>query len=64
MQDELKEKSILTVADMPNAADEGVMLNMIMRQNRMTFEANLRAARHNGLSISSKLMRLATRVIR
>ncbi len=53
---------VLTVADSPGAMRQGVALNMTLRQNRVTFEANLQAARAAGLNLSSKLLRLATEV--
>ncbi len=58
----LRGKPVLTVADSPDAARQGVALNMDTRQNKVTFEANLGAARGNGLTLSSKLLRLATKV--
>ena len=56
-------RPVLTVADTPGAIHRGVMLNMKMRDGRVTFEANLGAARINGLRISSKLLQLATEVV-
>jgi hypothetical protein len=53
---------VLTVADSPGAADRGVALNMHVVQNRITFEANLEAARQAKVSLSAKLLRLATEV--
>lgn len=53
----------LTVADSPGAAQQGVALNMAVTRNKVTFEANLAAARAAGLTLSSKLLRLATEVI-
>ncbi|MGO8856680.1 MAG: YfiR family protein [Steroidobacteraceae bacterium] len=53
---------VLTVADSPGAVDQGVALNMSVVNNRITFEANLAAARDAKLSLSSKLLRLATKV--
>lgn len=53
----------LTVADSPGAAQQGVALNMAVSHNKVTFEANLAAARAAGLGLSSKLLRLATEVI-
>ena len=41
-----------------------VALNMNMMQGKVTFEANLQAARDAGLDLSSKLLRLATEVQR
>ena len=54
---------ILIVADSPGAIRQGVMLNMTVVQGRVTFEANLVAARDARLNLSSKLLRLATEVI-
>jgi len=53
---------VLTVADSPGAARQGVTLNMAVAQNKITFEANLQAARASRLNLSSKLLRLATEV--
>jgi hypothetical protein len=53
---------ILTVADSPGAMRRGVALNMTVAQGKVTFEANLQAARRGGLNLSSKLLRLATEV--
>jgi hypothetical protein len=62
MLDELGDQPILTVADSPGAARQGVALNMTLTQNKITFEANLQAARTGRLKLSSKLLRLATEV--
>jgi hypothetical protein len=60
---ELHGRAALTVADSPDAARQGVALNMSVAQNKVSFEANLSAARGAGLNLSSKLLRLATQVI-
>ena len=54
---------VLTVADSAGAARQGVALNMSLVQHRISFEANLRAARAAKINLSSKLLRLATEVI-
>jgi hypothetical protein len=54
---------VLTVADSAGSARLGVALNMAVAANRITFEANLGAARSAGLNLSSKLLHLATEVI-
>lgn len=59
----LEGQTVLTVADSPGAARQGVALNMAVVQNKVSFEANLRAARAAQLNLSSKLLRLATEVI-
>jgi len=60
--DSLRGHPVLTVADSAGAMRRGVMLNMNMVQGKVTFEANLQAARSAGLDLSSKLLRLATEV--
>lgn len=54
---------VLTVAESPNAARLGVMLNLRLSEGRITFEANQGAARRAGLTLSSKMLRLATEVV-
>ena len=61
--DALRGQPALTVADTPGAVHQGVMLNMAVAQGRITFEANLVAARGARLNLSSKLLRLATEVV-
>ena len=58
----LRGQPVLTVADTPGAMRQGVALNMAVSQGKVTFEANLQAARSAGLTLSSKLLRLATEV--
>ncbi len=53
---------VLTIADSPQAATRGVMINMFLTQNKISFEVNLESARGVRLDISSKLLRLATKV--
>ena len=52
----------LTVADSPGALDAGVMLNMDSASGRISFAANLAAARRQGLGLSARLLNLATEV--
>jgi hypothetical protein len=61
--DGLRGSPTLTVADSPGAAGRGVALNMSVALNKVTFEANLPAARGAGLNLSSQLLRLATQVM-
>lgn len=58
----LKDKPVLTVADSPGAGQQGVVLNMNVEDDKITFEANLNQAKKAGLSLSSQLLRLATEV--
>jgi hypothetical protein len=60
---DLRGRSVLVVADSPDAARQGVALNMSVAQNKVSFEANVSAARDAGLRLSSKILRLATQVI-
>lgn len=58
----LNGKSVLTLADSPGAAREGVSINMDLRDSKVVFEVNLKALRSAGLAVSSKLLRLAKAV--
>ncbi len=60
--DNLGTAPVLTVADTPGAMRQGVALNMETERDRITFTANLAAARQNRLTLSAKLLRLATEV--
>jgi hypothetical protein len=60
--DRLRGNPVLTVADSADAARQGVAINMSTGQAKISFEANLKAARNAGLKLSSKLLRLATEV--
>jgi hypothetical protein len=58
----LRGQPTLTVADSPGAMRQGVALNMSVQRSKVSFEANVPAARNVGLVLSSKLLRLATEV--
>ena len=60
----VKGSPVLTVADSPNAAREGVAINMALRDSKVLFEVNLRAVHGARLNLSSKLLRLAREVHR
>jgi hypothetical protein len=59
----LRGRPVLTVTESAGAARLGAALNLTVEQGRVSFEANLQAARGAGLNLSSKLLRLATEVI-
>lgn len=59
----LGNRPVLTVADAPGGTARGIVLNMEMTQGRLSFRANLAEARTRGLSLSSKLLRLASEVV-
>lgn len=52
-------RPILTVADAEGWSGRGVMINLVTRQGRLTFDVNLDAVRRAGLDMSSRLLRLA-----
>jgi hypothetical protein len=62
--DRVNGKLVLIVADSPGAAHQGAALNMTTGDGKVTFEANLAAARGSGLNLSSKMLRLASEVIK
>ena len=59
---DLRGAPVLTVADTPGAAQQGVMLNLATNTQRISFEANLGAARAARLRLNAPLLRLATTV--
>ena len=60
--DRIARRPVLTVADSPGATDNGVMLNMDSGAGRIGFSANLAAARDHGLTLSARLLNLASEV--
>lgn len=59
----LKGAPVLTIADATGALDAGVSINMELRQSKIAFEVNLEAAHTAQINLSSKLLRLASRVL-
>lgn len=55
----MKGRNILTVSDVSGFSAEGGMILLFTRDNKIRFEVNLEACRAAGLTISSKLLRLA-----
>lgn len=61
--EELKNlQGVLSVSDIRGFADAGGMIELFIKSNRVRFAVNLGAATDAGLTVSSKLLRLATRV--
>ncbi len=50
---------VLTVADTPGFAEQGVMINFVHQGGKVRFEINPQAARAAGLQISARLLKLA-----
>lgn len=61
--DGLHGAAVLAVADSPGALRQGAALNMAVDRDKVVFEANLQAARAGRVTLSSKLLRLATEVL-
>ncbi len=57
------DKPILTVSDMEEAAEKGALVNFRITKNKLGFEINETAAHRSGLVISSRLLRIATRIV-
>jgi hypothetical protein len=55
----LTHRSTLTVSDMPDAADHGVMIQFVTENSRIRLRINVDSARSAGLTISSNLLRPA-----
>ncbi|MBL8052101.1 MAG: YfiR family protein [Nitrospira sp.] len=59
----LQQSPVLTVCDVEACAEEGVMLNMRMVENRVLLDMNLDAVQHTPLKVSSQLIKL-TRIVK
>jgi hypothetical protein len=55
----LEGASILTIGDTAGFARQGVIINFYLENRKVRFEINAAAARRAGLTISSKLLKLA-----
>jgi hypothetical protein len=56
----LKDRSILTVSDLPGFLSRGGMIRLFTKNNNIRFEINPEPAKAAGLSLSAKLLQLAT----
>lgn len=59
----VKGHPVLTVGDMKGFLETGGIINFVMEEKKVRFEINIRAAKRAKLKISSRLLRLAKRVI-
>jgi hypothetical protein len=57
----LKGTTVLTVGDTDHFTENGGMINLVLKSDKVRFEINKNAATSAGLKISSKLMSLALR---
>jgi hypothetical protein len=56
----MKGLPILTIGDVPGFAKRGGIINFTLEDNKVRFEVNVEAAKHADLTISSRLLTLAT----
>jgi hypothetical protein len=56
---EIRDYSIITIGDYEGFAQQGVIINFYIEQEKVRFEINVDAARRTGMQISSKLLKLA-----
>jgi hypothetical protein len=50
---------VLTIGETPGFATSGGMINLVLEDNRVRFEVNVKAAKEADLNISSRLLALA-----
>ena len=58
----LESRPVLTIGDGEGMAAAGLMLNFLVEEQKVRFEANLAPVRRAGLTISSRLLGLAKTV--
>jgi hypothetical protein len=56
---DIRDHSIITIGDYEGFAQQGVIINFYIDQEKVRFEINVDAARRTGMQISSKLLKLA-----
>lgn len=59
----VKDSPVLTVGDAPGFLEQGGIINFLLEGNKVRFEINNEAAGRSRLTISSKLLQLARRVL-
>jgi len=57
---QIKTAPILSIGDTEGFAQQGGIINLVLKERRIAFEINVKAAEHAGLKINAKLLRLAT----
>jgi len=58
----IEENPILTITDVPELAEKGVMIYMKIENQKMVFEINLSTVKKSGLQLSSRLLNLAKKI--
>jgi phosphatidate phosphatase APP1 len=62
--EEISKLPILTISDIDDFVDRGGIIQQLRQQDKLVFEINMQAAQAARLTISSKLLGLAKRVIK
>jgi YfiR/HmsC-like len=60
----VKDAPVLTVSDLPDFLDRGGMIQFVLRDSRVRFAVNLAPTQHDGLALSSELLKVAVSVRR
>lgn len=58
-----RQNSVLVVTESPQGLAGGGVLNFVLAEHRVRFEASLPAAEQSGLKLSSRLLAVASRVV-
>lgn len=58
----IENKAILTVSDIPEQPNQGILITMYVKRNKIKFNINKKLAILKQLTISSRLLRLANKV--
>jgi hypothetical protein len=59
----LRSSGVLFIGDSPGYVQRGVMLNLEVDEGRVVFDIDLHSVREAGLMLSSKVLRLARKVV-
>ena len=61
--DPIRNERIMTIADTEGFLEKGGIINFIIKKNKVRFEINIAGAKRAKMTIRSKLLRLAVRII-
>jgi hypothetical protein len=59
----LQGASVLTIGEKDGFLEDGGIVNFVLQNSRVQFEVNIRAANEGGLYVSSRLLKVARRVL-